>query len=490
MSADGHENSHPQWRAGIVIVDTEPEPGSPVVAGSARWQGGDATLLSGVLEGALSPLDIVVPLQAPDGSRTWCVVRAQSTRYEGNVLVVEDDLVNFEYYKAVVTSAGLTVIGAHTGAEALAAAESHEFSLALIDIRLPDANGFELCRTLTSLPHFTSTPVLLMSADPQLADTEQVRSVGADGFIVNPIEPTVLSARIQNTAYPADTSSSTLSPPAHKPVGEPKLCFFGRARIEKSPGDVVTLPAGRSTDLLATLAAACPAPVSAERLARFVWLRDAEVSTNAVYTAVSRLRSFLADAGLQALVMSDDAGYRLDMRPEHIDIAAFEASSRALLDTSAAFDGERAATVLTTWVDGVFEGTANTLLLRWANRLRETRSRLIEKLAHHHLLANEPLACASMCQDLLADEPWREAVWTLNIVALYRAGQANDALQLFSAAQRRLRDELGLDPGPLLQGLELMVLSHDPLLLTDDWAEGIVRNAAAGADIGSSGRTA
>ena len=65
----------------------------------------------------------------------------------------------------------------------------------------------------------------------------------------------------------------------------------------------------------------------------------------------------------------------------------------------------------------------------------------------------------------MADEhPLREGLVRRQMLALYRAGRQADALRAFARTRALLADELGLDPSPALQALQLAILDHDPSL--------------------------
>src|SRR6185503_10966277 len=62
----------------------------------------------------------------------------------------------------------------------------------------------------------------------------------------------------------------------------------------------------------------------------------------------------------------------------------------------------------------------------------------------------------------VADNAFRERLWGQLMLALYRCGRQADALEAFQEARRVLADELGLEPGPELRGLQEAILVHDP----------------------------
>lgn len=420
--------------------------------------------------------DTVVELDGPltghttdEASRHWLLIRHRSLMPGSRLLVVEDNEINGDYYREVLTGAGAEVVVAPTASAALELAGEDTFELALIDVRLPDANGYELCRLLGSVGSDRVLPTLLMSADPTTLDPARVTSVGASGFVVNPVRPNEL---VQTVASALTADQPSIIVPVGRPTKvsnqQPILRLFGRAAVWSARG-WKDLPAGRSADILATLAATCPEPVSAERLSKLVWDRNLTVSANAMYTAISRLRRQLEGSLLADVVLTDGLGYRLDIDPESIDLVAFERRAQEMIERKENASTDELGDLLGLWVADPFTATSNELLVNWRNRLRGLRAQAREVLAVRLTIAGRASEAGQLCRELVLDEPWRESAWSLLIVALYRSGRQNEALQAHRAAVLQLRQDLGLDPGPGLASLEMKVLQHDDSLLDDDW---------------------
>jgi two-component system, cell cycle sensor histidine kinase and response regulator CckA len=97
----------------------------------------------------------------------------------------------------VLRQAGFDVVEAATGAEALRLAEQLP-SLVLLDVNLPDINGFEVCRQLKSSPHTRAIAVVHLSAS-YVTSQDRVAGLdeGADGYLTQPVEPRELVATIR-----------------------------------------------------------------------------------------------------------------------------------------------------------------------------------------------------------------------------------------------------------------------------------------------------
>ena len=110
------------------------------------------------------------------------------------ILFVDDDGANRRLLRWLFQNEGFGVLEAGTGAEALRLAETKP-DLILLDVNLPDLNGFEVCRRLKALAATASTPVLYVSAvHVNSGDRSAGLESGADGYLVKPFEPRELLA--------------------------------------------------------------------------------------------------------------------------------------------------------------------------------------------------------------------------------------------------------------------------------------------------------
>ncbi|MEO6624912.1 MAG: response regulator [Burkholderiaceae bacterium] len=113
------------------------------------------------------------------------------------VLVVDDDPTTLYTTSRVLRSAGFQTLEAATGTEALAHAGSG-VSAVVLDVQLPDINGFEICRRLRARPETAMLPVMHLSA-AYIRDEDKVTGLdsGADAYLIHPVEPAVLIATLQ-----------------------------------------------------------------------------------------------------------------------------------------------------------------------------------------------------------------------------------------------------------------------------------------------------
>jgi PAS domain S-box-containing protein len=115
------------------------------------------------------------------------------------LLVIDDTEANRYAVARVLKAAGYTVLEAATGREGLKLAFEHHPDAVLLDIKLPDIMGWDVCRAIKADPQMTLTPVLHVSAS-FTAESDRARGLegGADGYLVHPVDPGVLVATVRS----------------------------------------------------------------------------------------------------------------------------------------------------------------------------------------------------------------------------------------------------------------------------------------------------
>lgn len=117
----------------------------------------------------------------------------------GTILHVDDNEANRYVVTRILQNAGFTVVEAATGAAGLEAIAQHQPALVILDVRLPDLNGFEVCRRIKSDPRTAFIPVLHLSASfVKSQDKAEGLDSGADGYLAQPVEPIELLATVRS----------------------------------------------------------------------------------------------------------------------------------------------------------------------------------------------------------------------------------------------------------------------------------------------------
>jgi two-component system cell cycle response regulator len=114
------------------------------------------------------------------------------------VLVVDDIPANVKLLEARLSAEYFDVVTAMSGAEALAICERAECDLVLLDVMMPDMDGFEVCRRLKTNTLTHHIPVVMVTALDQPADRVRGLEAGADDFLTKPIPELALIARVRS----------------------------------------------------------------------------------------------------------------------------------------------------------------------------------------------------------------------------------------------------------------------------------------------------
>lgn len=112
------------------------------------------------------------------------------------VLIEDDPDIQKMVSLALRFTAGTEVTAAGDGATGLAAVRSRQPGLVLLDVMLPDTDGYSLIRELKADPATRPIPVIFLSARAQATEIEQGIALGAAGYLVKPFDPMTLAAEI------------------------------------------------------------------------------------------------------------------------------------------------------------------------------------------------------------------------------------------------------------------------------------------------------
>lgn len=131
----------------------------------------------------------------------------RTTRPSGKrILVVDDEPRMINFIRMNLELDGHQVVEAHNGLEALEAVRTRLPDIVLLDVMMPELDGFE---TLRMLREFSSIPVIMLTAKGEENDKVYGLELGADDYITKPFGPRELSSRIKAVLRRADMPSST-----------------------------------------------------------------------------------------------------------------------------------------------------------------------------------------------------------------------------------------------------------------------------------------
>jgi two-component system, cell cycle response regulator DivK len=116
-----------------------------------------------------------------------------------NILYIEDNPDNMMLVKRVLQSRGYDFLEARDGGEGLTMAEEHDVDLILLDINLPDIDGYEVARKLrkSSKSSLAYVPIIAITANALKGDAERALDAGCDVYMSKPINIRELWARVE-----------------------------------------------------------------------------------------------------------------------------------------------------------------------------------------------------------------------------------------------------------------------------------------------------
>jgi two-component system sensor histidine kinase/response regulator len=114
------------------------------------------------------------------------------------ILVVDDNEANRALAREALEDEGYRVLPARDGKEGLLLFEEHRPDCVLLDVRMPEMDGFAACERIRALPHGAETPVLFLTAQRDLDTFDRALRAGGDDFLSKPIRPTELVIRVQS----------------------------------------------------------------------------------------------------------------------------------------------------------------------------------------------------------------------------------------------------------------------------------------------------
>ena len=207
------------------------------------------------------------------------------------ILVVDDEPDAVELIEFNLKQAGYDVVSAADGAEALKKARTAQPALVILDIMLPEIDGFEVCKLLRRDPATATIPILMLTAKAAEIDRVLGLELGSDDYVTKPFSPRELILRVkkilERAVSPAKTKRDKFT--------------FGDLLIDVPRHEVrwkhkaIELTA-TEFKLIALLAERVGRVQSREQLLRDVWEYDTMIDTRTVDTHMRRLREKLGPA--------------------------------------------------------------------------------------------------------------------------------------------------------------------------------------------------
>ncbi len=221
------------------------------------------------------------------------------------LLFIEDDDAIRLALSLALEDEGYSVREAANGAEGLAAFTRESVDLVLLDLRLPDMSGFEVCRALRSQ---SIVPIIIITAQTDTVDMVAGLEAGADDYVTKPVVPKELAARIR----------SLLRRVHLQDVPHARASVFGDVELRREQG--IVLKGGKEIDLTKTefrllceFADHAGSVLSRDQLLERVWGYEYLGDSRLVDAHVRRLRVKVEDHpdDPRLIVTARGVGYRL-----------------------------------------------------------------------------------------------------------------------------------------------------------------------------------
>ena len=113
------------------------------------------------------------------------------------ILVVEDTEDNRQIIRDLLSSVGYELIEAVDGAAGVAMAQSEHPDLILMDIQLPEIDGYEATRRIRAIPELAKVPIIAVTSYALSGDDAKARAAGCDDYVAKPFSPRQLLAKVR-----------------------------------------------------------------------------------------------------------------------------------------------------------------------------------------------------------------------------------------------------------------------------------------------------
>jgi DNA-binding response OmpR family regulator len=229
-----------------------------------------------------------------------------------HLLLVEDDDAIAVALRIHLEGAGYRLHREANGQHAMAAIDRQRWDLVLLDLMLPGADGWEVCRHLRA--RHADVPVIMLSARSAEAHRVLGLELGADDYMAKPFSMLELVARIRALLRRIELMRATHSPKQDYRFGPFRLDALRR---ELTRGEVVLPLTLREFDLLHFLLKHPGRPFSRGELLQRVWGEGFDGYEHTVNSHINRLRSRIEDdpRNPQRVVTVWGVGYRFDLDP-------------------------------------------------------------------------------------------------------------------------------------------------------------------------------
>jgi DNA-binding response OmpR family regulator len=220
------------------------------------------------------------------------------------ILIVEDDQALVGLLKAILEQEGFQVIAASDGMKGLQAATTEKPDLAIVDLTVPQLDGFDLCRRLRREVDTANIPILILSGKQEEIDKVVAFELGADDYVTKPFKQRELVVRIHRLLRRAS------------PQLQPKVLRAGHLEVDldrytvRVAGKSVILTS-KEFELIRTLLDAKGRVLTRESLLEKIWGEQVPKASRTIDVHIRSLRKKLGSEGRRILTVRN-VGYRFE----------------------------------------------------------------------------------------------------------------------------------------------------------------------------------
>ncbi|QHY99236.1 Regulatory protein AfsR [Streptomyces sp. S4.7] len=193
---------------------------------------------------------------------------------------------------------------------------------------------------------------------------------------------------------------------------------------------------------------------------------------------ISRLRKLFGSVG-ESRIHTVEPGYRIELGPQELDVHRFEMLHHKATGAAKAEAWEHASVrsrqALDLWRgEPLVDIPCKMLWLETMPSLQEARLDALEIWIEAEIRLGRYVGVTSTLTEFISENPYRERLHWLRMLALYQSGRQGEALETFRGVRAALRSALGVEPGPELQHLHQRILESDPSILIGEAARPVL----------------
>ena len=237
---------------------------------------------------------------------------AAARQQQGRVLVVEDERDVADLIRYNLTKEGYDVVVAPTGSDALRQAREVHPDLVLLDIMVPQLNGWEVCRRLKQDADTKNIPVIMVTGRVEEGDKVLGFEMGADDYVTKPFSPRELLARIRAVARRGRPGDGEKKP--HVQIGDLEIDRYRfEVRMKGRPVDLTP----KEFELLALLAHNADRVLTHRAILKAIWGPNAVNQPEHLWVLIAQLRKKIEPdpSAPQYLISEPWVGYRFSTEP-------------------------------------------------------------------------------------------------------------------------------------------------------------------------------